>query len=266
MATEIGIIGGSGFYSLLDDAQDIEVENEYGKPSDKISLGKIAGKGVAFIPRHGKGHTISPHLVPYRANIEALSKLGVKRIISTGAVGSLNPEFKVGQLVIFDQFMNMTHGRIDTFFDKNQVVHVSTADPYCPGLRAKASDAAKSLNLDYKRSGSVVVISGPRFSTRAESKFFSKQGFDTINMTQYPEAALVREKGICYLGIGIVTDYDAGLIGEGGVEPVTYDQVAKAFSQNVDNVKSLISKIISTLPDERACRCGSALDSATIKL
>ena len=139
MDAEIGIIGGSGFYSLLEDAKPIEVKTKYGMPSDRVSVGRIGDKNVAFLPRHGTNHTIPPHKVPYRANVEALSSLGVKRIIATGASGSLNREYGIGQIVLFDQFVNMTHGRDDTFFDEDEVAHVSTADPYCPELRARAS-------------------------------------------------------------------------------------------------------------------------------
>jgi 5'-methylthioadenosine phosphorylase len=265
MDAEIGIIGGSGFYSLLENAETVEIDTEYGKPSDKISIGMIGDKKVAFLPRHGAKHTIAPHKVPYRANISAFESLGVKRIIATGACGSLNPDFVIGQIVIFDQFVNFTHGRDDTFFDRDVVAHVSTADPYCPGLRANSSELATQLEIGHKDRGTVVVINGPRFSTKAESMFFSKQGFDAINMTQYPEAALAKEKGMCYLGIGIITDYDAGVIEDGTVEPVQYEEVLKIFSANVDKVKNLVKETIKAVPKERKCNCGSALDGAMIK-
>ncbi len=264
MDAEIGIIGGSGFYSLLDGAETVEIKTRYGKPSDKVSIGTIGERKVAFIPRHGTNHTIPPHKVPYRANIEAFDSLGVKRIIATGASGSLNLEYRIGQIVLFDQFVNMTSGRADTFFDEGEVAHISTAEPYCKGMRARTSAVATRLGIDHKKEGSVVVINGPRFSTKAESLFFSNQGFDTINMTQYPEVALAREKAICYLGIGIITDYDAGVIAKGGVAPVKYDEVLKIFSRNVDKVKSLVKETIKETPKERKCNCGSALDGAKI--
>lgn len=264
MDADIGIIGGSGFYSLLDGAESIDVDTKYGRPSGRISIGTVGGRRVAFIPRHGTKHTIPPHKVPYRANVDALSSLGVKRIIATGASGSLKQEYGIGQIVLFDQFVNMTHGRDDTFFDQDEVAHVSTADPYCPELRARASQTAKRLGIEHKNGGSVVVINGPRFSTKAESMFFSNQGFDTINMTQYPEAALAREKAICYLGVGIVTDYDAGVIAKGGIAPVKYDEVLRIFAQNVDRVKNLVKETVRELPKERKCDCGSALDGAKI--
>jgi 5'-methylthioadenosine phosphorylase len=266
MEAEIGIIGGSGFYSLLEKSQKVEISTEYGNPSDKISIGQIAGRSVAFLPRHGSKHTIPPHLVPYRANIQALHKLGVRRILATNATGSLNPEFRIGEIVLFDQFVNMTHGRKDTFFDGEEVAHVSTADPYCDELRLIASDAAKKLKLDYKDRGSVLVINGPRFSTKAESRFFIKQGFDLINMTQYPEVALAKEKGMCYVGIGMVTDYDAGIVGEKNVKPVTHAEVVRTFEKNIGNVKHLVTKIIENVPNERGCSCSASMDSAIIRV
>jgi 5'-methylthioadenosine phosphorylase len=265
MKAEIGIIGGSGFYSLLEDAQSMEVETEYGSPSDKVSIGKIAGRDVAFIPRHGTKHAFPPHKVPFRANIQALYDLGVTRIIATNAVGSLNPKFKVGQIVAFDQFINQTNGRDDTFFDKS-VAHVSTAEPYCTELRMVSTVAANKNKLDYRDGGSVVVINGPRFSTKAESVFFSKQGFDLINMTQYPEVALARERCMCYLALGIVTDYDAGLVGRDDIKPVSHKEVMETFSKNIGNVKELIKTIISEMPKERKCDCKNALDGAIIKV
>lgn len=262
---EIGIIGGSGFYSMLEDAQSMELETEYGKPSDKVSIGTMSGKRVAFIPRHGSKHTFPPHKVPYRANIQALYDLGVRRIIATNAVGSLNPKFGVGKIVAFDQFINQTHGRPDTFFDTS-VAHVSTAEPYCPELRTVSTVAANNLKLDYADGASVVVINGPRFSTRAESLFFSRQGFDLINMTQYPEVALAREKAMCYLALGMVTDYDAGLVGRSDIKPVSHKEVMETFSKNVENVKALIKDIIKDMPAERKCQCSNALDGAIIKV
>jgi len=265
MDATIGIIGGSGFYSLLEDAKSIDVETIYGRPSDKVSIGKIAGRDVAFIPRHGARHRFPPHKVPYRANIQAFHDLGVERIIATNAVGSLNPDYKVGQIVAFDQFVNHTHGREDTFFD-NEVAHVSTADPYCSQSREISKVAAGKMGLDYRDGGSVVVINGPRFSTKAESKFFIRQGFDLINMTQYPEVALAREKCMCYLALGIVTDYDAGIAGNENIKPVSHKEVMEMFSKNVDNVKSLVKDIVKEMPEKRTCQCASALDGAMVRV
>ncbi|MGD0728985.1 MAG: S-methyl-5'-thioadenosine phosphorylase [Candidatus Micrarchaeaceae archaeon] len=263
MAIEIGIIGGSGFYSLLEKPKSIGINTKYGSPSDKIHTGIISGKNVAFIPRHGSKHTYPPHKVPYKANIEALHKLGVKRIIATNAVGSLNPEFKIGQIVAFDQFVNMTSNRSDTFFEES-VAHVSMADPYCSEMRKTAHESAKRMKLNYNDKGTVLVINGPRFSTRSESLFYQRQGFDLINMTQYPEVALAREKCICYLALGIVTDYDAGLIGKKNIKPVSHKEVMETFSKNIGNVKALIKNIVANTKESRKCICSNALDDAVI--
>lgn len=265
MQAEVGIIGGSGFYSLLENAESLDVETAYGKPSDRVSIGKIAGRSVAFIPRHGAKHTVPPHKVPYRANIQALSDLGVKRIIATNAVGSLNPEFKVGQIVAPSQFVNQTGGREETFFD-DSVAHISTAEPYCTELRSVSNSAAKRMSLDYRDGGSIVVINGPRFSTKAESIFFNRQGFDLINMTQYPEVALAREKAICYLALSIVTDYDVGLEGRNDIKPVSHEEVIKIFGDNIGKVKGLVTEVVKDTPDVRGCTCANALDGAIIKL
>lgn len=265
MKAEIGIIGGSGFYSLLENAKRIDVDTDYGKPSDRIAIGKMSGRDVAFIPRHGSRHTLPPHKVPYRANIQALCDLGVSRIIATNAMGSLNPRFRIGQIVALDQFVNMTHGRTDTFFEKS-VAHVSMADPYCGELRSVASSAARRAKLDYRERGSMLVINGPRFSTRAESRFFSKQGFDLIGMTQYPEAALARERCICYMALGIVTDYDVGLEGNKSIKPVSHREVMATFSRNIDKVKGLVKETVRNTPRSRKCSCGNALEGAVIKV
>lgn len=265
MQAEIGIIGGSGFYSLLDDYEDVYIDTQYGKPSDSITLGKIGKRRVAFLPRHGRGHSIPPQKVPYRANIEALAKLGVRRIIATAAVGSLKEEYAPGQFVLFDQFVNMTHGRQDTFFDQNIVAHVSMAEPYCSSMRKKAAEVMKELKISHHESGSVVVINGPRFSSKAESRFFSSQGFETINMTQYPEAALAHEKALCYLGIGMVTDYDAGLEGRGDIKPVTVEEINRVFGENISKAKQLVAALVPKLATERKdCSCSKALDGAVI--
>lgn len=261
---EIGIIGGSGFYSLLKEYESIDLDTPYGKPSDTIAVGQLRGKTVAFLPRHGSKHTMPPHKVPYRANIEALSMLGVKRIIATAAMGSLKEEYEPGDFVLMDQFVNMTHGRQDTFYDQNVVAHVSLADPYCPVMRRMAADIMRSMNLKYHNNGTVVVVNGPRFSSRAESKFFNKQGFDVINMTQYPEAPLAREKAICYLGIGIVTDYDVGIEGRSEIKPVSNDEVMRVFAANIDTAKDVVGELVERLVPERDCICPTALEGAVI--
>lgn len=260
---EIGIIGGSGLYSILSDAETHEIVTDFGQTSELVSIGTLEGKSVAFIPRHGSKHTLPPHKIPYKANIEALRYVGVKRIIATNAVGSLSKDYKIGDFVFFDQFFNMTQGREDTFTHEEKVVHISTADPYCPELRSVAVDAAKELGIRYHAEGTVVVINGPRFSTRAESKFFSRQGFQLIGMTQYPEVALARERELCYLAIGLVSDYDVGI--EGVVDrPVSSEDLQKAFAENMSLLKSLVAEIVKRIPSERSCSCGSALKDATM--
>lgn len=261
---DIAIIGGSGLYALLEDAEPVAISTAYGKPSAGVMVGMLGGKRVAFISRHGAGHTLAPHKVPYRANIEALASMGVKRIIATNAVGSLVKHYAPGDFVLFDQFVNMTQGREDTFFDSDKVVHISTADPYCNELRAIAAIQSSLLGIRCHEAGTVVVVNGPRFSTRAESGFYSKQGFHTIGMTQYPEVALAREKALCYMGIGLVTDYDAGA--ETTDNPVSFRDVAKTFDDNIKRVRLLLEKIVTNLPTERtACACADALNGAEVK-
>lgn len=262
---EIGIIGGSGFYALLKDPKQLEMKNKYGKSSAPLALGKLGARSVAFIPRHGASHTIPPHKVPYRANIQALADLGVKRIIATGAMGSLTRDYAPGDFVFLDQFVNMAHGRQDTFYDEDRVVHVSPAYPYCPELRKLAISTARSMGIRYHETGTIVVINGPRYSTKAESRFFAGQGFQVINMTQYPEAMLARERELCYLGIGIVTDYDAGLEGEPGIKPVESREVTRVFGKSVERVKQLIESMVPRIPDKRGCACGSALSGAAVE-
>jgi 5'-methylthioadenosine phosphorylase len=263
-SAKIGIIGGSGFYSLMNQPYSVECRNKYGSTSAPLSFGKIENIDVAFLPRHGVKHTLSPHKVPFRANIEALAEAGVERVIATSAVGSLSKEYRPGDFVLFDQFVNMTHGRDDTFFDEDKVVHVSTADPYCSELRALAQETADEIGINCHSSGTVVVVNGPRFSTKAESRFFSSQSFQLINMTQYPEVALAREKALCYLGIGIVTDYDAGLQGNDDIMPVSTSEMLSVFGKSVENAKEMIRVLLSKIPDERGCSCSRALDGASI--
>lgn len=265
MQAEIGIIGGSGFYSLMDEYESVDIETPYGKPSDAFMVGGIDGRKVAFLSRHGRGHTIPPHKVPSRANIDAFSQLGVKRIIATSTVGSLKEEYMPGDFVLFDQFVNMTHGRQDTFYDQNIVAHVSMADPYCDDLRKTGSEVLKAMKIRHHDSGTVVVINGPRFSSRSESRFFASQGFDTINMTQYPEAALAREKAMCYLGVGLVTDYDSGLEGRSEIKAVTTQEILRVFGENVHKAKEFVSQMVPKVNRERRyCSCSKALDGAVV--
>ncbi|RLJ08028.1 MAG: S-methyl-5'-thioadenosine phosphorylase [Candidatus Aenigmatarchaeota archaeon] len=235
-----------------------QVKTPYGRTSSPVFLGKISGKPVAFIPRHGMQHKIPPHKVPYLANIYALKKLGVERIISVNAVGSLKNRIKPGDFVINDQFINFTR-RKDTFYD-NRVIHISPADPYCPELRKAAERTLKKLGYRFHPKGTIAVIEGPRFSTRAESRFFSRYA-DVINMTQYPEVVLARELEICFLGISLVTDYD---VGAPGWKPVNIEEVLRVFKENEERVKRFIFELLPEIPEKRSCPCSVALKDAIL--
>ena len=266
-SAEFGIIGGSGLYALLDNATELAIDTEYGQPSDSISIGTINGRSVAFLPRHGKKHTIAPHAINYRANIAALKSLGVERVIATSAVGSLRMDFVPGDFAFPDQFMNMTSGRADTFFDKGPVTHISTAFPYCPELHRIAVKAADYDNIKYHENATIIAINGPRFSTLAESRFFRNNGADIVNMTQYPEITLAREMGMCYLCAAVVTDYDAGLEADEHVKPVTLDEVNSRFAASIEKVKKVVADIINDTPKERtSCTCKNSTDNATVKM
>lgn len=259
---DIGVFGGTGFYELMKDYEELKVETPYGAPSDKIAVGEIAGKRVAFLPRHGKDHRYPPHMIPYRANLYAFKELGVKRIIAPCAAGSLQKQVKPGDFVVCDQLVNRTFRRIDTFYDGPIVTHVSFADPYCPELRRIAIDVIKELGIPLHEKGTVVVIEGPRFSTRAESKWYSQMGWEVINMTQYPEAILARELEMCYVNISLITDYDVGI--EGEIGPVTAEDVIKIFKENIDKAKRVVLRMIERIPLERSCKCGEALKYARV--
>jgi len=237
---EIGVFGGSGFYAFLDKVEEVKVETPYGAPSDRIALAEVHGRRVAFLPRHGREHSLPPHKIPYQANLWAMRSLGVKRIIAPTAAGSLQPDVHPGDFVVCDQFVDRTSGRDDTFFDGPEVKHISSAYPYCPQLRKIAIEAARSLGINVHERGTVVVIQGPRFSTVSESRWFSGMGWEVINMTQYPECYLARELGICYANISLVTDYDAGLEGRDDISPVSHDEVLKVFNANNEKLKNLL--------------------------
>jgi 5'-methylthioadenosine phosphorylase len=258
---EIGVFGGSGFYSLLDDPREFEIDTPYGAPSSPVMVGEIEGRTVAFLPRHGKDHSLPPHMINYRANVWAMKELGVVRIIGPNACGSLQPEIEPGHFVICDQFVDRTCGRKDTYYDGPQTTHVSSADPYCPTMRQVAIDCAKELGITAHPTGTVVVIQGPRFSTRAESRWFSSLGWEVINMTQYPEAYLARELEICYVNISLITDHDAGIE---GIQPVTNDEVIRVFNENNAKVREMIHKMVPRLPEERPCVCATALTGAVM--
>jgi 5'-methylthioadenosine phosphorylase len=261
---EIGVFGGSGFYSLLSDAREIALDTPYGAPSDRLAIGELAGKRVAFLPRHGRQHQLPPHLLNFRANMWAMKELGVGRVIGPSACGSLKPSVKPGEMVVSDQLLNFTSGRRDTYFDGPIATHVSFADPYCPQLRSIANAALGKLGFPAHDTGTVVVVNGPRFSTRAESRFFSSIGGDVINMTQYPEAYLARELEMCYVNIALVTDYDVGLEGDLDLKPVSTEEVIQVLARHNDRVRTAIGEIIAHIPAEYACECHEALSRARL--
>ncbi len=259
---EVGVFGGSGFYEFLEDVEEFWVETPYGAPSDKVAVATIGGRKVGFLPRHGKDHRFPPHGINYRANLWAMRHLGATRLIGPCAAGSLKPEIKPGDFVVTDQFVNRTWGRQDTFFEGPLVSHISPADPYCPQMREVAIDQAKKLGITVHPQGTVVVIQGPRFSTRAESNEFRSHGWEVINMTQYPEGMLARELGLCYVNIALITDYDSGLEGHPDVPPVTHESVMQVFRENNDKLKALLTAMIENLPAGRDCCCASAVEGA----
>ncbi len=262
---EIGVFGGSGFYNFLKIKKEINIKTPYGDPSDTIVIGELEGREVAFLPRHGKKHGIPPHRINYRANVAAMKELGVKRIFAPCAAGSLQPHIKPGDFVFCDQFVDRTNCRIDTFYDGPVTTHISTAEPYCPDLRKLVIDSAKDLKIPFHKNGTVVIIQGPRFSTKAESNWYSSQGWEVINMTQYPEVTLARELEICYVNISLITDYDAGLEGNPEIKPVSSSDVIKIFQENNEKLRALLFKAIPGILYERKCICPHSLEGAVIK-
>lgn len=258
---EIGIFGGSGFYDFAEGSvEEITVETPYGPPSDKIALMTVAGRQVAFLPRHGKAHTLPPHRVPYRANLWAFKSLGVTRVLAPSAVGSLQAQIAPGDFVINDQLVDRTNSRADTFFDGPEVVHVSSADCYCPQMRRLAVDAARQNAVTVHETGTVVVIQGPRFSSKAESRWFTQMGWDIVSMTQYPEVVLARELELCYATLSLVTDYDAGLVSD--TAAVEVHDVLAMLKQNTANAKRVLKTMLTEMPADRACSCADALKYA----
>jgi 5'-methylthioadenosine phosphorylase len=257
---EIGVIGGSGFYRFLDAVTQVEVPTPYGPPAAPVTVGTVGGRRVAFLPRHGLRHEFPPHGVPYRANVWALHALGVRQILAPCAVGSLRPELGPGTLVVPDQLVDRTSGRAQTFYDGPAAVHVSFADPYCPaGRRAVLDVAAGEPVVPMTDGGTMVVIEGPRFSTRAESQWYAAAGWSLVNMTGCPEAVLARELAVCYTAIALVTDLDAGIDTGSGV---TQEEVFRVFDDNLHRLRDLLMRVIPALPpvDERPCPCGTALE------
>jgi len=266
-SAEIGVFGGTAFYSFLDDVEEVAVQTPYGAPSGSLAVGTLGGRRVAFLPRHGPGHAVPAHRVNYRANLWALRRLGVRRVLAPCSVGSLQPEVKPGDFVVCDQLVDRTSGRADTFFDGPLPAHLSFADPYCPELGPVVAGAARAEGVTVHERGTVVVIQGPRFSTRAESRWFSSAGWQVVNMTQYPEAALARELGMCYSGLALVTDYDAGTGPSGPerdgerTEAVTMEAVFRMLAENIERVKAVLHRVIPAIPDPAACACpGGGMD------
>jgi 5'-methylthioadenosine phosphorylase len=252
-AAEIGVIGGSGLYALLEDAEEFEVSTPYGAPSDPITVAEVGGRRVAFLPRHGRDHRYPPHKIPYRANLWALRALGVRQVLAPCAVGGLRPELGPGTFVVPDQLIDRTSGRAQTFYDEG-AVHVSFADPYCPNGRAVLLGNEDVEAID---GGTMVVIEGPRFSTRAESRWFTAIGGSVVNMTGHPEAVLARELALCYTAIALVTDLDAGVEGDHGV---TQEEVFRVFGANTARLRDVLLDAVTKLPTVRDCPCATALD------
>jgi 5'-methylthioadenosine phosphorylase len=245
---EIGVFGGSGLYSLLENVEEVKVDTPYGPPSDAVMLAEVEGRRVVFLPRHGRGHTIPPHKVNYRANVWAFHKLGVKAVISPCAVGSLQSHIAPGSFVLADQFIDRTKGRADTFYDGPITAHFSPADMYDDTLRSIAANVIESHGIALHKSGTVVVCNGPRFSTKAESAWFSSMGWEIINMTQYPEAYLCHELGMGVVNISLVTDYDSGVAGN--TDAVTAHSVLEVFQKNADNARKVVVDIIKQIPED----------------
>ena len=252
----IGVIGGSGLYRLLEGARAVDVSTPYGPPSDPVVVGEVGGRRVAFLPRHGADHRFPPHRVPYRANLWALRSLGVRQVLAPCAVGSLVPSLGPGSLVLCDQLVDRTSGREQTFYDRG-AVHVPFADPYCPRGRAVALATARAAGWSVHDRGTMVVVEGPRFSTRAESRWFAAQGWSVVNMTGHPEAVLARELALCFTTLALVTDLDAGVEGGGSV---TQAEVFEVFREHTARLRTLLLHVVTALPSERDCACPRALD------
>lgn len=253
---EIGVIGGSGFYELLTDAHTAEVSTPYGEPSHPPAVGDLEGRRVAFLPRHGAEHRFPPHKINYRANLWALRSLGVRQVLAPCAVGSLRPELGPGSIVVPDQMVDRTSGRIQTYFDTG-AVHVSFADPYCQAGRTAVLKSASSIGTDAHDGGTMVVVEGPRFSSRAESQWYAAAGWTLVNMTGHPEAVLARELALCYTAVALVTDHDAG-IRRG--ESVAQETVFAVFQANLKRLRAVILGAAKLLPEHRTCACVTALD------
>ena len=247
VAADIGVFGGSGFYSFLDETREVAIDTPWGVPSASVTIGLVGDVRVAFVPRHGVRHHLPPHKVDYRANVAAMRALGVRALLAPFAAGSLCPTIHPGDFVVVDQLVDRTSGRVETFHDSfaNGPQHVSLADPYDWQLRSLLVDVGRAQSVVVHDRGTVVVVNGPRFSTRAESEWYRKMGGDVVNMTQHPEAALAREAGIPFAGVGVVTDYDAGLAGRPDIEPVCQERVFELFEENLDRLRTMLVGVIT---------------------
>ncbi len=254
-AAPLGVLGGSGFYDFLTGADQVAIETPYGAPSAPITLGELDGHPVAFLARHGVHHQFPAHRVNYRANIWALHEVGVRQLIAPCAAGSLSTDSHPGDFVVLDQLVDRTRNRADTYFDGPELHHVGFADPYCPVLGDLLVGAARAEGVRVHPRGTVVVINGPRFSTRAESRWFRAQGWDVINMTQYPEAVLARELGMCFGGLALITDYDAGVHDTDAA--VDMSAVLAVLRQNVERLKSVLYRAVTT-PSSSTITCACA--------
>ncbi len=260
---DVAVIGGSGFYSFLDDAREIPVTTPFGDPSEPVTVGQVAGRRVAFLPRHGRDYRLPPHRVNYRANLWALRAVGARQVLGPCAVGSLRPELPPGTVVVPDQVVDRTWGRDQTVYDTTTgpVVHLPFADPYCPRGRQAVLASTGSTPLSVVDGGTLVVVNGPRFSSRAESRWHASAGWSLVGMTGMPEASLARELGLCYTSVALVTDLDAGV--EAG-DGVTHAEVMAVFGRNVAHLKTLLADVVSRLPDDDACTCQHALDGVPL--
>jgi 5'-methylthioadenosine phosphorylase len=260
---KIGVIGGSGLYQIdgLSDIRETKVETPFGDPSDLIMTGTLQGVPIAFLPRHGKGHRISPSELPCRANIFALKSLGVERIISISAVGSLKEDIHPLDLVIPDQVIDRTKARVSTFFGRGLVAHIGFAEPFCPHLSQILYETAKELRTKVHSGGTCVVMEGPAFSTKAESQLYRSWGASIVGMTALPEAKLAREAEICYATMAFVTDFDCW---HESAEPVSVEMVVANLMRNAETAKSILKAAIGAAAEERSCQCGSALRDAII--
>ena len=260
---KIGVIGGTGLYDIegLTDIEEVDIATPFGKPSDTIIMGRLEGVEVAFLRRHGKGHSISPTEIPARANIYALKSLGVEHIIAINSAGSFKKEIKPGDLLIPDQIIDRTRNRVNTFFTDGIVAHIAFAEPFCQALSQVLYQAGREVGASVHPSGTYIAMEGPAFSTRAESRLYRSWGADIIGMTVLPEAKLAREAEICYASIGCVTDYDSWW--EPG-EPVTVDIILKTQQQNIKAAGKIIKLAVGRIPDKYQCSCATALKMAIV--